>query len=101
SVPQAKFGLVNVWLFSTPDPESSTWIATRVRRQSLSYSLTHKDRDALRESLGGLGVETSPEFEGICAQSFASLTDQLLQLCEFIAESFIAAFLLQTRPKKS
>ncbi len=67
--------LANAWSFSTPDRELSTSIATKTGKQSLSYPLTHKDRDALGESLCRLGVETSSEFECIGAQSFPAFTD--------------------------
>ena len=36
---------------------------------------TDKDGDTLGEGLRGLSVETASEFEGVCAQSFASFTN--------------------------
>jgi hypothetical protein len=44
-------------------------------RTPISNSLAHKDGDALGEGLRGLSIKTSPEFECICSQSFASFAD--------------------------
>jgi threonine synthase len=68
--------------------------------QPPSYSLTYEDGDALGKGLRGLSIETSSQFECVCAQSFASLTDQLLEFREFIAQRCVAVFPLQARPKK-
>src|SRR5205823_6936204 len=86
SVPLTKLVPVNACSFLTLVPESSTSTAIKTSKQSPSCPLTHEDRDPFGESFCGLGIETSSEFECICAQSFSAFTDQLFELCEFIAE---------------
>src|SRR4029077_3270157 len=63
-------------------------------------SLAGEDGDAFCERSRWLGVETPSEFQRIATQSFAAFGNQFLELRQFVGERLIAAFLLQTRPKK-
>src|SRR5260370_23287133 len=67
---------------------------------SSDLPLIHKDRDTLGECLGRLGVKAPSEFERVAVQFPATLTNDLPQLHQFIAQRLIAAFLLQARQEK-